>query len=171
MLTVALQSTGILVTIKSLPTAYNKDLQESVEPLLDCIKTVNQSLKITGGIISTLHINKKRMRDALTVDMLATELADYLVKKGLPFRETHHMAGAVVKKAEDADTTMDQLKLEDFKAICPKFEADVHSVFDFDNAVEKRTSSGGTSKNGIMEQVKEIMAILKEKASTEESKA
>ena len=149
------------MTIKSLPTAYNKDLQESVEPLLDCMRTVNQSLKIAGGVLSTLSINKKRMRDALTVDMLATELADYLVKKGVPFRETHHIAGAVVKKAEDSETTMDKLQLEDFTAICPKFASDVYSVFDFDNAVEKRTSSGGTSKAGVMQQVKEIMSLLK----------
>ena len=133
-----------------------------MEPLLDCVRTVDQSLKITFGVLSTLSINKKRMHDALAVDMLATELADYLVKKGVPFRETHHMAGAAVKKAEDSETTIDKLRLEDFKAICPKFEADVHSVFDFGNAVEKRSSSGGTSKRSVLEQAKEIAKTLKQ---------
>ena len=151
---------SILTTIKSLPTAYNKDLQESVEPLLDTVRTVTLCLKIAGGVLSTLTINRQRMRGALTVDMLATELADYLVKKGIPFRETHHMAGAVVKRAEEAGTTMDQLPLEDFKAVCPKFEKDVYDVFDFENAVEKRTSSGGTSKEGVLQQAKQIMSLL-----------
>ena len=105
------------------------------------------------------------MHDALTVDMLATELADYLVKKGVPFRETHHMAGAAVKKAEDSETTIDKLPLKDFKAICPKFEADVHSVFDFGNAVEKRSSQGGTSKKSVLEQAKEIIKTLQKHPS------
>ena len=87
----------MIATIKSLRTAYNKDIQESVEPLLDCVQTVSSSLNIILGVITTMTVNGERMRLALTVDMLTTEVADYFVKKGVPFRTSHHLAGAVIK--------------------------------------------------------------------------
>ncbi|KAF9770473.1 argininosuccinate lyase [Fusarium sp. DS 682] len=73
------QASGFLSTLKSLPTAYNKDIQESVEPLLDCVKTVSHCLRIAAGVLSTLQIDSDKMKAALTADMLATDVADYLV--------------------------------------------------------------------------------------------
>ncbi len=154
----------MVATVKSLPTAYNKDIQESVEPLVDCIRTVSHSLKISLGVLSTLTINKSRMRDALTVDMLATEVADYLVKKGVPFRQTHHMAGAVIKSAEDQGTTIDKLSLEQLKTISPQFEEDIAAIFDFENCVERRSSQGGTSEASVLQQTEAIRLWLQEKA-------
>ena len=128
--------------------------------MIDCVRTVSQALKVTAGVVDTLTINKKRMRSALTVDMLATDLADYLVKKSVPFRETHHISGAVVKKAEDNDTTIDCLELGELQKICPQFEADVEKVFDFDQAVERRTSTGGTCKQSVLDQAAQILKLL-----------
>lgn len=150
----------MIATIKSLPTAYNKDIQESVEPLLDCVQTVSSSLKIVLGVITTMTINGERTREALTVDMLTTEVADYLVKKGVPFRTSHHLAGAVIKSAEDQGKTIDKLSVEDLKTISASFEDDVASVFDFENCVEKRSSQGGTSRSSVQRQVQEIRAWM-----------
>lgn len=154
----------MVATVKSLPSAYNKDLQESVEPLLDCIRTVSHSLKISLGVLSSLTINKSRMRDALTVDMLATEVADYLVKKGVPFRQTHHIAGAVIKRGEDQGITIDKLSLDQLKTISPLFEKDISAIFDFENCVERRSSLGGTSKVSVLQQVEAIRLWLQENA-------
>ena len=150
----------MIATIKSLPTAYNKDTQESVEPLLDCVQTVSSSLKIILGVITTMTINGERMRLALTVDMLKTEVADYLVRKGVSFRTSHHLAGAVIKSAEDQGTTIDKLSIEDLKAISATFENDVAGVFNFENSVEKRSSQGGTSRASVQKQVQAIRAWM-----------
>ena len=152
--------TGFMSTLKSLPSAYNKDLQESVEPLLDCVRTVSLSLKIILGVLSTLSINHKNMQSALTVDMLATEVADYLVGKGVPFRQTHHIAGEVVKRAEESSVPIDKLSLEELKSICPEFGEDYGKIFDFESSVERRSSMGGTSKGSVLAQVEAIRAVL-----------
>jgi argininosuccinate lyase len=94
------------------------------------------------------------MQQALTVDVLGTEVADYLVKKGVSFRQTHHLAGAVIKRAEDRGTMIDKLSLEDLKSISESFEDDIVTVFDFENCVEKRSSRGGTSKASVAEQIR-----------------
>ncbi|KAG5915562.1 hypothetical protein E4U61_004494 [Claviceps capensis] len=154
------QSSGFLSSLKSLPTSYNKDLQESVEPLIDSLKTVSDCIKITAGVVATLEIRPEKMKAALTADMLATDVADYLVLKGVPFRETHHIAGSVVRKAEEQGTSIAELSLEHLKEITPLFEADIKDVFDFERSVEKRTSTGGTSKASVLEQIASIEAFI-----------
>jgi argininosuccinate lyase len=152
--------TGFMSTLKSLPSSYNKDLQESVEPLLDSVHTVSLSLKIILGVLSTLSINRRNMQCALTVDMLATEVADYLVNKGVPFRKTHHIAGAVVKKAEESGVPIDKLSLEELKTICPEFGEDYSKIFDFESSVERRSSNGGTSKGSVLAQIEAIRMVI-----------
>ncbi|ENH73897.1 Argininosuccinate lyase [Fusarium oxysporum f. sp. cubense race 1] len=154
------QASGFLSTLKSLPTAYNKDIQESVEPLLDCVKTVSHCLRIAGGVLSTLQIDSEKMKAALTADMLATDVADYLVLKGVPFRQTHHIAGAVVRKAEEKGISIAELELPDLKQISPQFEADIVDVFDFKRSVERRTAQGGTSRSSVLGQISAIEAYL-----------
>ncbi|KAK2676145.1 hypothetical protein RAB80_008331 [Fusarium oxysporum f. sp. vasinfectum] len=154
------QASGFLSTLKSLPTAYNKDIQESVEPLLDCVKTVSHCLRIAGGVLSTLQIDSEKMKAALTADMLATDVADYLVLKGVPFRQTHHIAGAVVRKAEEKGIYIAELELPDLKQISPQFEADIVDVFDFERSVERRTAQGGTSRSSVLGQISAIEAYL-----------
>ncbi|KAH7221299.1 L-Aspartase-like protein [Fusarium oxysporum] len=154
------QASGFLSTLKSLPTAYNKDIQESVEPLLDCVKTVSHCLRIAGGVLSTLQVDSEKMKAALTADMLATDVADYLVLKGVPFRQTHHIAGAVVRKAEEKGISIAELELPDLKQISPQFEADIVDVFDFERSVERRTAQGGTSRSSVLGQISAIEAYL-----------
>lgn len=144
---------GLYCTIKGLPTTYNKDLQESVEPLIDHIKTVGDSILIATGVLSTLSINAEKMRAALTPEMLATEFADYLVRKGVPFREGHHISGRVVALAEDKGVPMDKLTLEDLKGIDARLGDDVLECLDYERAVELKSATGGTSKSAVREQI------------------
>ncbi|KAK5157601.1 hypothetical protein LTR04_005426, partial [Oleoguttula sp. CCFEE 6159] len=139
------QMAGLMMTIKGIPSTYNKDLQESVEPLLDHVKTVGDSIQIATGVLSTLVIQPQKMLAALTPDMLATDLADYLVRKGVPFRETHHISGRVVALAENEGTPMDKLTFEQLQGIDKRFEKDIEETFNYQKSVEMRSAKGGTS--------------------------
>ncbi|AMD22142.1 HGL198Wp [Eremothecium sinecaudum] len=148
------QLSGLLMTMKSIPSTYNKDMQEDKEPLFDCLTTVEHCCTIAAGLISTLTVNQENMHKALTVEMLATDLADYLVLKGVPFRETHHISGTCVAFAEKNGLSgIDKITLKQFQNIDPRFEEDVFEVFDFEKSVEKRSSLGGTAKSAIIKQL------------------
>ena len=147
------QMAGFMYTLKGLPSTYNKDLQESVEPLLDHIKTVGDSIRIATGVLSTLTPSPEKMRAALTPDMLATDLADYLVRKGVPFRETHHISGRVVALAEKEGVPMDKLSATQLKGVDDRFEDDVRQCFEFERSVEMRSACGGTSRSAVTEQI------------------
>ncbi|KIM24023.1 hypothetical protein M408DRAFT_332073 [Serendipita vermifera MAFF 305830] len=152
---------GFLMTLKGLPSTYNKDLQEDKEPMFDAVDTVGASLRIAEGVLSTLKVNGEKMAEALTMDMLATELAEYLVRKGMPFRETHHVSGRAVALAESLQVPISALTLEQYKQLCPLFEADVAEVFNFESSVERRAAIGGPSLKMIDRQV----AVLREALS------
>ncbi|KAI5806113.1 L-Aspartase-like protein [Geopyxis carbonaria] len=155
------QMAGFMYTQKGLPSTYNKDLQEDKEPMFDCVKTVSDSLQIATGVLSTLKIYPEKMRAALTMDMLATDLADYLVRKGVPFRTTHHISGEAVRLAEERGLSgIDKLSLEDYKTLSPEFEADIVEVFDFEKSVEKRAAIGGPARHRVMLQIEEVKACL-----------
>lgn len=148
------------MTIKGIPSTYNKDLQESVEPLLDHVKTVGDSLLIATGVLSTLVAQPENMLKSLTPDMLATDLADYLVRKGVPFRETHHISGQVVALAEREGRPMDQLSFAQLQGVDARFEKDVLDVFDYQRSVEMRSAKGGTSRIAVMEQIEAVKKTL-----------
>lgn len=152
--------TGVMCTIKGLPTTYNKDLQESVEPLLDHIKTVGDSMQIATGVLSTLTTNGDKMVAALAPEMLATEIADYLVRRGVPFREGHHISGRVVALAEKRGVPMDTLQLADLKTVDSRLDDDVRGCFDYGRAVELKDAIGGTSKRAVLEQVGFLKRVL-----------
>ena len=154
------QMSGFMYTLKGLPLTYNKDLQEDKEPLFDCVVTVLDSLRIATGVLSTLRVNEGKMQAALTADMLATDLADYLVRKGVPFRETHHVSGSAVKLAEDRGCQISELLVEDFKSLHPQFEDDVLTVFNFEMSVERRAAIGGTARKSVLQQVEEVAKML-----------
>lgn len=141
------------MTLKGIPSTYNKDLQEDKEPLFDAVSTVSNSLKIATGVVSTLTIFPAKMRAALTPDMLATDLAEYLVRKGVPFRQTHHISGEAVRMSEERGVPLTALSLEDLQSLSPLFTADVMDVWSFDTSVERRDVVGGTSKRAVLEQV------------------
>jgi len=154
------QMTGLMMSVKGIPSTYNKDLQESVEPMLDHVKTIGDSTQIATGVLSTLAIQPDNMLKSLTPDMLATDLADYLVRKGVPFRETHHISGQCVALAEKENTPMDQLSFEQLQAVDARFEKDVLGVFDYQKSVEMRSAKGGTSKSAVLEQIEAIKKTL-----------
>ena len=151
---------GLMMSVKGLPSTYNKDLQESFEPMLDGVKTTSDSIQIATGVLSTLSIFPEKMRAAITPDMLATDLADYLVRKGVPFRETHHISGRVVALAEKESKPMDQLSLEQLQSVDKRFEGDVMKAFNPETSVETRTVKGGTSKKSVEEQIERIQELL-----------
>lgn len=154
------QMAGLMMTIKGLPTTYNKDLQESVEPLIDHIKTLGDSIQIATGVLSTLTTQPDKMREALAPEMLATEFADYLVRKGVPFREGHHISGRIVQLAEKEGVPVDQLSFEQLQSVDGRFEQGVQECLDYDRAVELKDAEGGTSRRSVLEQVKVLRAML-----------
>ncbi|KAI1337572.1 L-Aspartase-like protein [Xylariaceae sp. FL0016] len=154
------QMTGFMTTLKGLPSTYNKDLQESWEVMLDSVKTVSDSIQIATGVLATLDIQPAKMKAALDPFMLATDIADYLVRKGVPFRETHHISGRVVALSEKTGTPMNELSYEQLKGVDARFEKDIHEYFDYERSVEMRSAKGGTSKECVLEQIKVMREML-----------
>ena len=142
--------TGTLVTLKGLPSTYNKDLQEDKEPLFDAMDTLQGTLPIAVGVLSTLAPRADRMAARLAPEMLATDLADYLVRKGVPFRETHHVAGAAVRLAEGSGRKLSQLTWQELQGLHSGFGEDVGKVWSFEASVEARDSEGGTSRRAVL---------------------
>ncbi|CCK71943.1 argininosuccinate lyase ARG4 KNAG_0I01560 [Huiozyma naganishii CBS 8797] len=152
---------GFLMSLKGIPSTYDKDMQEDKESLFDALVTVEHSILIATGVISTLTVVKERMSDALTMDMLATDLADYLVRKGVPFRETHHISGECVAAAEREKLSgIDKLTLEQYQEIDKRFEQDLFETFDFEKSVERRTATGGTAKSAVLKQLASLVSQL-----------
>jgi argininosuccinate lyase len=144
---------GLLTTLKGLPSTYNKDLQEDKESLFDSVDTVRKLLPVMTAVIRTLQVNPEKMRAALEEELLATELADYLVNKGLPFREAHHVVGQVVQVAQQQDIMLSQIPLAKLHELSDLFDKDVQAVFDFDRAVGRRTAPGGTAPAAVQVQI------------------
>ncbi|KAI0273669.1 argininosuccinate lyase [Gloeopeniophorella convolvens] len=153
---------GFLMTYKGLPSTYNKDLQEDKEPLFDTVDTISACLRIAEGVVGTLEVHPQKMRQALTMDVLATDLAEYLVRKGIPFRETHHISGRAVALAESRRCQLSDLTIADYRSLHPGFGDDIHSVFNFEASVERRQAVGGSSRAMIDRQV----AVLRERLSS-----
>ena len=152
---------GFLMSLKGIPSTYDKDMQEDKEALFDALVTVEHSILIATGVVSTLTVVKEKMEAALTVDMLATDLADYLVRKGVPFRETHHISGECVATAEKLNLSgIDKLTLEQFKQIDSRFEADLFETFNFEKSVEQRNATGGTAKGAVLKQLENLKSQL-----------
>ncbi|XP_041456886.1 argininosuccinate lyase-like isoform X2 [Lytechinus variegatus] len=147
---------GFLMTLKGLPSTYNKDLQEDKEAMFDAYDTLTGVLQVATGVISTLTIFPETMRAALSPDMLSTDLAYYLVRKGIPFREAHGFSGECVALAEQKNCSLVDLTMEDLQSINPLFEEDVVHVFDYENSVEQYSSSGGTSKQCVLTQASQL---------------
>ena len=154
--------TGLMATLKALPTSYNKDLQEDKEPIFDAVDSVAGSLQIACGVLSTLTTNAAAMRAALSSEMLATDLAEYLVRKGVPFRETHHVAGAAVRMAELQAVALSDLTLDDLLTLHAAFDEDVADVWSFEASVERRDVEGGVSRRAVLAQVERLAGWLKE---------
>ena len=147
--------TGLLSTLKGLPSTYDKDLQEDKQPVFEATDILLMILPVVANAVRTITAKVERMRDAIDSTMMATDLADYLVSKGIPFRETHAIAGKIVRVAEEKKVGMEKLPLEAYQAECPEFEADVYQVFDPLKSIEKRNAIGGTSLKSVKMQIAE----------------
>lgn len=145
--------TGFLTTLKGLPSTYNKDLQEDKEAIFGAFDTLTRLLPVITAIIRTLKLNPDRMRAALGEDMLATDLADYLVKKGLPFRQAHHVVGRVIQIAQDQGITLSQIPIENLQDLSDLFTDDVRDVFDFSASVAARKAPGGPAPSAVRDQI------------------
>ncbi len=151
--------TGLMSTLKGLPSAYDKDLQEDKQPVFQATDTLLAILPVLAGALTTMTINKERMSAAIDSSMLATDLADYLVVKGIPFREAHAAAGKAVRAAAEKGLSVDQLSLNEWQAIGP-FDADVYQVFDAMKSVEKKSAIGGTSPESVKKQIQQAKSTL-----------
>ncbi len=152
---------ALLTLMKGLPLAYNRDMQEDKEPFLDTHDTVAPSLSIMAGMLSELGFNRERMARALAAGFLnATELADYLAAKGVPFRQAHHITGAAVAFAEERNLGLEDLSLEDLRRFSTDIEDDVFAVLDYGNAVARRHVPGGTGPGSVQSQIAEALAWL-----------
>jgi argininosuccinate lyase len=136
---------GLLTVLKGLPLAYNKDMQEDKEGMFDTVKTVTGSLKIFSGMIRTMKVRTEVMEKATKTDFSnATELADYLADKGIPFREAHEIVGKLVLTCVNKGCYLADLSLDEYKEASPLFEEDIYVALNPYTAVERRNSAGGT---------------------------
>jgi argininosuccinate lyase len=153
--------TSLLVTLKGLPLAYNKDMQEDKEPAFDAIDTAADCLRAADGMLSTMRVNADAMRaGALGGFMAATDLADHLASRGVPFREAHEVVGKLVLACEHRGCTLQDLTLDDLRAASPAFGPDALEAADIDRIVSRRNSEGGTGHEAVRAQMTRAHAAL-----------
>lgn len=146
--------TNLLTMLKGLPLAYNKDMQEDKEPLFDAVKTVQHSLQIMAPLISTMQIRADRMLQATQAGFInATDLADYLASKGMPFRQAHAMVGEIVQYALQQQQHLQQIPLTELQRFSPLIAEDIYVVLAMTTVVNARNSQGGTSKPQVAAQL------------------
>ena len=158
---------ALLTTLKGLPLAYNKDMQEDKEAMFDSLETVIMCLEIFAPMLATMRLKKENMYRAAQEGFInATDLADYLTKKGMPFRSAYKITGEIVAECIDKKTVLDALPLESYKAHSEMFEDDLYDEISLENCVAKRISFGGTGKASVARQI----SIAKEFALKENKK-
>jgi argininosuccinate lyase len=141
---------ALLTLTKALPLAYNRDLQEDKEPVFDTADTVISTLRLLIKLLPEIRFKTQRMREMAEEGFtLATELADYLVRKGLPFRKAHHAVGQIVQRCVQASKALRDCSLEELKSVSKFFDSDVYSFLDLASAVDQRTSLGGTASSRV----------------------
>jgi argininosuccinate lyase len=153
---------ALLTTLKGLPLAYNKDMQEDKESVFDAVDTVKMCLQVLAGMIATLNANTTNMKRAAQTGFInATDLADYLVKKGMPFRSAYKISGQLVALCISKGTVLEELPLETYLQYSDLFDADLFDAIDLVKCVEKRISQGGTSVASVEAQIKFVKESLK----------
>ncbi len=152
--------TGVLTLLKGLPSAYDKDLQEDKEPLFDAVDTLNLALPVARGALCSLTIRPERMAASLGDELLATDLADALVRRGMPFRESHHVVGRVVRRAEELGCALRELSEAELAAIDARLVG-TQDVWDFERSVEQRAAAGGTARASVLAQVEALRQQLR----------
>jgi len=154
---------GLYTVMKGLPLTYNKDMQEDKEGVFDTLDTVLGSLRLTADMIRTLTVKPGTMRKSAAGGYTnATDAADYLAKRGLPFREAHEVVGKLVRHCIVHNKDLNQLSLEEFTAISPLFEDDIYQAIELETVVNRRTTQGGTARSAVTEQLQVLHALQNE---------
>jgi argininosuccinate lyase len=152
--------TSIVATIKSLPSGYNKDLQDDKRPMFDSVDTMLLVLPAVAGTLGELRFNAQRMRAALSSSMMATDLADYLVAKGTTFREAHGVVGTLIRASETSGIELDKMPFRTFADAHPSFDQDVFDWLSPDASVARRNLPGGTGPDAVDDQITAAHAAL-----------
>ena len=148
---------ALLTVMKGLPLAYNKDMQEDKEPVFDAVDTLKGCLIVFIPMLQTLHVRAERMQDDLSAGFInATDMADYLVGKGLPFREAHAVAGTLVRRAEQAGKTLQELPLDELRKESPLFAEDIYAAISLIGCMKKRSSTGGPAPQAVEAELVEL---------------
>ena len=138
---------GLLTTLKGLPLAYNKDMQEDKEAVFDAFDTVASSLQVSGTVLANIRVNQSRI--TLGGYMNATELADYLVRKGLPFRDAHEIVGRVVMRAFELQTQIEEIGITELQQFSPLIDSDVYAALSLEQTLRSKSQVGGTSPESV----------------------
>jgi argininosuccinate lyase (EC 4.3.2.1) len=153
--------TGMMMTLKGLPLAYNKDMQEDKEGLFDALDTWQECLYMSCLVLEDIQLNTARCREAAEQGYAnSTELADYLVAKGVPFREAHHIVGEVVVAAIKQGVALEQLSLAHFKEFSDVIEADVYPILSLQSCLDKRNAKGGVAGEQVAYAIAQAQARL-----------
>jgi argininosuccinate lyase len=156
---------SLLTLMKSLPLAYNRDMQEDKEPLFDAVDTLKSCLSINVQMIPRITVNGETMRNAASIGFLnATDMADYLVGKGMPFRKAHACVGNAVAFALNAGKELDQLSLDELKEFSLLIEDDLFEHLTLESMIDRRQSKGGTAKENVIQAISEAKKVLSDKA-------
>ena len=148
---------AVLTLMKGLPLAYNRDLQEDKIPLFDTVDTVKGSVAIMREVIREMIVRKERMAEAVHDGFMnATDLADYLVGRGVPFRSAHGIAGRIVQECVAQGRRLEDLSLRELKRFCPKIEKDVYEYLAAEAVVDRRRALGGTARSNVLRRLKEL---------------
>ncbi|HEX6151216.1 argininosuccinate lyase [Nocardioides sp.] len=154
---------GLLATLKALPLAYNRDLQEDKEPVFDSIDTLEVLLPAVTGMVTTLQFNTDRMHELAPQGFsLATDVAEWLVREGVPFRTAHEVAGACVRTCEERGIELHELSDDDLAAISPNLTPAVRDVLTVEGSVASRSGRGGTAPDRVREQLAELVAVVRD---------
>jgi argininosuccinate lyase len=146
---------SILTTLKALPSGYNRDLQEDKHALFDSVDTVSAALEVFVPMLSELKINRERMEAAAgDPNLLATDVAEYLVKKGAPFREAHEIIGRIIAQTAETKVPLDQMPLDDLRKFSPLFDVDLARVFDIRYSLAQRRATGAPSPENVTAEIK-----------------
>ncbi len=152
----------LLTVMKGLPLAYNKDMQEDKEPVFDAVDTVVACLDVYAGMIKTMKAKTENMKKAAQKGFInATDLADYLVSKGLPFRSAYKISGQIVSYCIKSNKTLEELTLDEYKSVCDMIDNGVYDAIDLQNCVSRRNSYGGTSVQSVESQIKYVKEAIK----------
>ena len=155
---------SLLTVMKALPLAYNKDMQEDKEPVFDALDTVKKCIPVFAAMLKTMRLLPDNMRAAAGRGFInATDCADYLVKKGLPFRDAYTLVGRLVSHCIENGKTLETLEIEEYKKLSEVFEQDVYEAISLDTCVSNRKAAGGPAKESVQSQIDYIEAFIEER--------